>query len=554
VIADEHGLTRPVGRGVPSAPASVADVLDAGLAAGPGRDALVGRHSRFTYADLDREANRAANALAQLGVAQGDRVAASLPNHPDIVIAFLGVMRLGAVWVGVNRALTAREKVHLLADSGARVLLAEPGLSDDLAPFRPELPALGATVDVTPDGAPCLWSDLLAASATDRPGGVSIDPFAPAAIAYTSGTTGWPKGAVHSQHNLLVVGAVNRFARGWRALPCHAAVLPLATLNVMVIGPLLALQMAGTCVCVERADPLVIADWVEREQVQSFSSVPTIVHDLVVRPDVRPEQLRSLSYIGVGGASVPAPIAERYRARFGGEALVGYGLTEAPSVVACQVPGEPHPQGSCGRALPHLVLTIRDADDRQVGPGESGQVCVGAASDGPLAGVYTPFLGYWDRPDATGAALGGGMLHTGDVGFRDAGGTLFLEGRQNDMVIRGGSNVYAAEVERVLQSEPRVARAAVVGAPDDRLGERVVAFVQLAPGAVATPDELRRFSRGELARYKVPDEVRVVDTLEVSTTGKVVKAPLRALLAPAGGRSRSRPERGRERDRDRRRS
>jgi long-chain acyl-CoA synthetase len=144
--------------------------------------------------------------------------------------------------------------------------------------------------------------------------------------------------------------------------------------------------------------------------------------------------------------------------------------------------------------------------------------------------VYTPFLGYWGRPEATEASLRGGVLHTGDVGHLDQSGTLFIEGRRNDVIIRGGSNVYAAEVERVLLSEPRVARAAVVGAPDERLGERVVAFVQLDPGASAVAEELRAFCREELARYKVPDEVRVVDELEMSTTGKVVKGPLRELV------------------------
>jgi acyl-CoA synthetase (AMP-forming)/AMP-acid ligase II len=298
----------------------------------------------------------------------------------------------------------------------------------------------------------------------------------------------------------------------------------------MVIGPVLALQMAGTCVCVDRADPLVIAEWAEREGIQTFSSVPTIIHDLVTRPEDHPEQLRSITHLGVGGASVPAPVAERFRERFGGEVLVGYGLTEAPSIVACQVPDEPHPQGSCGHPLPHVSMTIRDAEDRVLGHGEPGEVCVGPATDGPLAGAYSTFLGYWGRPDATRAALRGGVLHTGDVGYMDAGGTLFLVGRQNDMIIRGGSNVYAAEVERVLSSEPHVARSAVVGAPDERLGERVVAFVQLVPGAVASPEDLKRFCASELARYKVPDEVRIVDELEVSTTGKVVKAPLRELL------------------------
>jgi len=525
---DGHGLTRWRGRTPPGSPATVADVLDIGLGASPGRPALVGRHKRFTYEELDREANRAANALAGLGIGPGDRVAASLPNHPDIVVAFLGAMRLGAVWVAVNPVLAPKEKAFLLADAGVSLLLAEERTADELSPLRGDLPALGGIVTVAPSGA-SEWGDLLAAGSAERPP-VAIDASAPAAIGYTSGTTGWPKGAVHSQHNLLVVGAANRVWGGWRAVPCQAVLLPLATLNLIVIGPLLVFQLAGTCVCVERPDPLVIADWAERESVQSFSSVPTVIHDLVTHPEVRPEQLRSLTHIGTGGATVPAPIAERFRARFVGEMLVGYGLTEAPSVVTCQVPGEPHHQGDCGRALPHVVITIRDEDGRVLPAGESGEVCVAGRAEGPLAGVYTPFLGYWNRPEATEAALRGGLLHTGDVGHLDASGTLFLEGRRNDMIIRGGSNVYAAEVERVLLSEPRVARAAVVGAPDERLGERVVAFVQLDPGAATTPEELRDFCRGELARYKVPDEVRLVDELEMSTTGKVVKGPLRDLV------------------------
>ena len=391
---DGRGLTRWTGRTPPGGVATVADALEAGLAAAPGRDALVGRFKRFTYAELDREANRAAHAMMRRGIGPGDRVAASLPNHPDIVVAFLGAMRLGAVWVGVNPVLAPKEKAYLLADAGASVLLAEARTADELAPLREGLPALAEVVEVAPHGG-CMWGDLLASGGTARPT-VAIDPSAPAAIGYTSGTTGWPKGAVHSQHNLLVVGAANRAWGGWRAVPRQAALLPLSTLNVIVIGPLLVFQLAGTCICVDRTDPLVIADWVEREQVQSFSSVPTVIHDLVTTPGVHTEQLRSLTHVGTGGATVPAPIAERFRARFGAEMLVGYGLTEAPSVVTCQVAGKPHPQGDCGRALPHVVITIRDEDGRVLGPGETGEVCVAGAPDSPLAGS-TP------RSSATGA-------------------------------------------------------------------------------------------------------------------------------------------------------
>ena len=171
---DGRGLTRWTGRTAPGGPATAADVLEAGLAAAPGRDALVGRFKRFTYAELDREANRAAHAMMRLGIGPGDRVAASLPNHPDIVVAFLGAMRLGAVWVGVNPVLAPKEKAYLLADAGASVLLAEARTADELAPLREGLPALAEVVEVAPHGG-CMWGDLLASGGTARPT-VAIDP------------------------------------------------------------------------------------------------------------------------------------------------------------------------------------------------------------------------------------------------------------------------------------------------------------------------------------------------------------------------------------------
>jgi acyl-CoA synthetase (AMP-forming)/AMP-acid ligase II len=190
------------------------------------------------------------------------------------------------------------------------------------------------------------------------------------------------------------------------------------------------------------------------------------------------------------------------------------------------------PDGSCGRALPHLRLVIVDEETgREVPAGTSGEICVGAVDAGPWAGVYTPMLGYWDRPEESARALRGGLLHTGDVGHLDTDGYLYIEDRRDDLIVRGGANVYPAEVERALACDPRVVGSAVVGVPDDRLGQRVVAAVELGRGAAASPDELMAHCATQLARYKVPAEILVVPALPRTEMGKVRRRAVRALFS-----------------------
>ncbi len=508
------------------APRSVAEILDGPLARCPDSEALVGRHARYSYRQLDREVDRAACALAGLGVRRGDRVAASLGNHPELVVAFLAAMRLGALWVGVNRVLAPTEKAYVLHHSAARLLLCEPETAGALEPLRAELPALESVLQVVAGDDTSPWAQLLERTAPDDAWHAEpVDPHAPAAIAYTSGTTGRPKGVVHSQHNLVVVGAANRVWGGWRTVRRQGAVLPLTILNVMALCPLLVFQLDGTCVCMDRHDPAGIARWVGAERIESFSSVPTIVHDLVASEEVGPEDLQSLSHIGAGGMLIPAPLAEAYRARFGKEVLAGYGSSEAPSVVTAQSPDEPRPPASVGRAMPHLEVTVRHESGAVLGDSEEGEICVAAASSGPMAGVYTPFLGYWDDPAASAAALDGGVLHTGDLGHLEQG-VLFFHGRRSEVIGRGGSKVSPAEVEAALRADGRVADAAVVGRPDVRLGQEVVAFVQLAPGVLASPDELRAACAQRLARYKVPARLHLVEHFERNAMGKIQKSAL----------------------------
>lgn len=522
--------TRPVIPG--GGPQTVAAVLDPGLALHPGHEALVGRHARFTYATLDTEVDRAAATLHALGVRTGDRVAIATANHPDIVVGFLACMRLGAIWLGVNLALAPPEKAYVLRDAEVGVLIAQPDVVDTLAAHRAELPDLRHVVGCDPArGEGDEWRGLLDAADPDRRPTIDIDPFAPAAIAYTSGTTGFPKGAVHSQHNLLLPGAVAR-ARARAAEDTRVGVvLPLTILNLIALGPLVAFQGAATCVTIDRIDPVGLAGWIRTERVTAVSTVPAILHGLLTHPEVREDDLATLSVPGVGGADCPDAFKALYRARFGAEVTVGYGLTEAPTAVTMNDPSVPPVPGGAGKALPHVRVVVLDDDGHPLGPGEVGELCVTARTDGPWAGVYTPMLGYWNRPEATAEALRGGVLHTGDLGCVDADGEVFVKDRRHDLIIRGGSNVYPAEVERVLHDDPRVAACAVVGRPDERLGERVVAFVEPVAGTTLTVDDLVAHSRAQLAAYKVPGEWHFVDTMPRNAMNKILKTELRSRLA-----------------------
>ncbi|MBW2230775.1 MAG: AMP-binding protein [Deltaproteobacteria bacterium] len=509
---------------------SVAELLDATVAEHPDRLALVGRHGRLTYAELDRAVNRAAGALALLGIGTTDRVAVCLPNDVDIVIAFLATQRLGAIWVGLNRPLAGPEKAHILRDCGARIYLCDEELRGEVESARAEIPELEHVIGVDPDDSGAEWSERLRAVEAASFPQIEIDPFAPCAIAYTSGTTGFPKGAVHSQHNLLMPGAVSRLT-GNRPRPLqHGVVLPLTILNLMVLGPICIFYDGRCCVCMDRIDALGVAEWVRDERIGSFDGVPTIIHDLLTHPDVKQEDLTSLTEPIMGGADSPPEVVRLFRERFGGEVIIGYGMTEAPTAVSWSDGEVPPGPGLCGRPVPQVEIEIHDEEGKVLSPGEVGEICVRPARQGELAGVYTPMLGYWNNPKATAEALAEGVYHTGDLGFFADDGNLYIRGRRNELILRGGANIYPAEVERILQQHPSVSAAAVLGLADERLGERVVAVVQLEPGQEAGEEALRSHTQGELARYKVPDVIRFTEEMPRNAMNKIVKKKLLSLF------------------------
>jgi long-chain acyl-CoA synthetase len=511
-------------------PASVARVFDAALAEDADREALVTRSRRLSYGELDALADRAAHALGDLGVHPGDRVAASLPNDADVVVAFHGAMRLGAVWLGVNRALAPPEKRYLLDDSGATLFLAAEDVAAEMEEGATDTARPGVRVVPLAD-----WRTALDAADTG-PVGVDVDPLAPAGIAYTSGTTGHPKGAVHSQRNLLAPGAVLVAARGYGPDLRKGDCFPFTILNMAVLTTLLVAQAGGCSIVMDRVDPQGIAEWIRAERVTTWNGAPAMLHGLASDDAVAPADLASLDEVWTGGGDCPEQIRTAFAAKFGVPVSATYGLSEAPTVVAIDprggrhiagASGPVHLAGASGRPLPHLAVRIAGPDGATLPPGETGEVCVAPGDD-----RYRLMLGYWERPEATAETLAGGELHTGDLGFVDGDGWLHLRDRKNLVIIRGGANVYPAEVERVLLGAPGVGGAAALGIPDERLGERVVAVVEPAPGAVVDEDAVRAHCLAELARYKVPERVVAVPTLPRNAMGKVRRAELPGLLAP----------------------
>ena len=497
-------------------PTSIAAVLDAALRRDPDREAVVARSGRLSYAELDARANQSARALAGLGVRPGDRLAVSLPNDLDIVTAFHGAMRLGAIWVGVNRALAPPEVEFIVRDTDASVAIVD----DDHA----DAPVNAVRLHE--------WVTLVD---HEEPTGISttVDAFAPAAIAYTSGTTGRPKGVVHSQHNLLVPGAATVASRDYGPDLRKGDCLPLTILNLLALTTLLVAQAGGTCVIMDRIDADGVAAWIREERVTAWNGVPAILYDMVHGSTVTPRDLESLDDLWSGGADCPESLQTAFADKFGVPLRTTYGLTEAPSLVAIDPRGGPHVTGASGVPLPHVALEVLGEADAPVAPGEQGEVCLRAVDSGPWAGVYRPMLGYW-RDGALVDAPRDGRLRTGDIGWLDDAGYLHIEDRKSLLIIRGGANVYPAEVERVLMTLPGVGACAVVGLPDARLGQRVAVVVQRAPdGEPVTAAAVVEHCRANLARYKVPEQVVFLDAFARNAMGKIDRTQLADLFAIA---------------------
>jgi O-succinylbenzoic acid--CoA ligase len=511
----------PSARGAVMMPArTITEVLDLVLEVDPRRLALVGPSRSLSYEAFDAEADGAAAALRQLGAGPGDRVAVSLPNDVDIAVAFHGAMRLGAIWVGINRNLAPPETDLLLAACQPKVFLADP---DTAAVHGSRWPVV--RVDPADPGAEWALAMAGGAGAGRLP---PPDPRAPAAIAFTSGTTGQPKGIVHSQHNLLLPSASLVASRRYDETLRKGDCLPLTILNLQVLTTLLTSAAGGCCILTDHRDARGVAEWINRETVTVWNGVPALLYSMLHDPEIDPKLLTSLIEVWTGGAPCPEELLADFSDRFAVPVRQSYGLTEAPTVVTIDPVGTPHVEEASGVALPHLDVHTRDDHGNRLCPGQLGEIVVGAVHDGPWADQYRPMVGYWKEEVVE--PFEGDCLYTGDIGLIDEAGNLFVRDRKKLVILRGGANVYPAEVERTIESLPGVRASAVLGLPDPRLGQRVVAAIEVDPEFSVGPGDVIDHCRARLARYKVPEQVTVVEAFPRNAMGKVQRDRLAGLF------------------------
>jgi long-chain acyl-CoA synthetase len=504
---------------------NLADIVRRSADRYPARPALQ-FHGRVTSHELlDDRVDRTAAALAGLGVSKGDRVALLAGNVPEFASSFFGILRAGAVACPLNVMLTPEELSYILADAGAKVavtgLATLPGLlsiRDRLGDLETILvmggpPAPGGTVSL--DEALRGEAELPDVEA----GGEDL-----AVIAYTSGTTASPRGAMLSHRNLLAnldqMSAVPGLTQGPEDVVFLA--LPMFHIYALNVGLGMSIKSGSQAVLVERFDPPEALDLIRRAGATIILGAPPMYTDWLSLAEEgvggEPQPLPSVRLAVSGAAALAPEVFQGFRERFGVSIWEGYGLTEAaPSVTSSAVGPEPKP-ASIGLPLPGIDTRLVDESGEDVEEGDPGEIWV----RGPNV-----FGGYWGRPDATELILEDGWLKTGDVGYRDEDGYLYLVDRKKDLIIVSGFNVYPREVEEAIAKHPKVAEAAVIGIPDPRTGEAVQAWVVPVEGETIDLDQLLDFLHGYLARFKWPKEILLAEELPHHITGKVFRRMLR---------------------------
>ncbi len=486
----------------------------------PDRVALVEGPRTCTYTELDRQGMVIANALLQLGLQPGDRVAVLQQNCIEYVEAVVGIARAGGALVPLLGALTTAEHAFILENSGARFAIAlSAGRVEHLRTAAADNVPVLAFEDA--EGTINL---IKAATTPDAPVVVDCPPTQLAQILFTSGTTGKPKGVTHSYAS--VSAAMNFWANTFDLTPDDRLLGQLA-LSHFCGRAMDSCWVAGAqLVILPEADPAAVLAAIDTHKITMMLMVPTLLRMLLDHPDAVAADLTSLQAV-VYAASPAAPsLVERANKRLGSVLHTGFGQTEAYGLNTYMGPAE-HNEAlaaggdrltSIGRECPSAQVRIRDEEGKDVPIGEVGEIWLCA----PWA---TP--GFWQRPDLDEQRLTNGWLRTGDLGRVEADGYFYLADRKEDMIITGGFNVYPAEVENVLMAHDAVAECGVYSVPDSKWGEAINASVVLRDGHEATPEELQAFAKSQLARFKAPKIVRIVDELPKTPVGKILRRTLR---------------------------
>jgi long-chain acyl-CoA synthetase len=539
--------TSPAGPGGVQAipPRLLTDLIDAAARDGGDVTAIDFMGRTWSYREIAAAADRAARGLQDLGVGKGTRVGLCLPNMPHYVILYFALHRIGAVVVNINPLYTEREIRHLLEDSGATMIATcdvaeyhakvtrvadEIGLAkvivcrmtEALPPVKRLLYSLFKRRDIArirAGGRQIGFRDLLRSSRAYDP--VARDPDDVAVLQYTGGTTGVPKGAMLTHANLTANCAQIALHIGGTDLGDERVMGVLPMFHVFALTSVLnyTVDSGGTIVLLPRFEMKQFLATMKRTRCTQLFAVPTIYAALNKLPEAAIAPLKSLKFSISGGAPLPYDLRTTFETRVGCPVVEGYGLSEASPVITCNPLEGPIKDNSCGPAFPGTVIEIRDLDDphRILPQGERGEVC----ARGPQV-----MKGYWNRPEETAAVFVDGALRTGDVGYLDEDGYLFLVDRIKDVILAGGYNIYPRTIEEALYEHPAVAEAVVIGVDDPYRGQAPKAFVTLREGQAITGDALREFLKGRLNKLEMPREVDVRTELPKTLIGKLSKKEL----------------------------
>ena len=504
----------------------------------PDREAIVlanpqGQSTRLTYAQVNGAANQVANLLVERGIRHGDKVALSCANLPYFTIVYFGILKAGATVVPLNVLLKAREVAYHLGDAEAKAYFCFEGTAElpigkeGYAGFE-QAPGCEQFFMITVDPSapsPIEGTETMAAALAQQPptfDTVATDEDDTAVILYTSGTTGQPKGAELRHRNMRDNAQASEalFGADAQRPDTYLCVLPLFHSFGQTVIQNGAFAFGGTVVMLPRFDAHQALAVMGTEEVTFFAGVPTMYWGLLGALDetVDVERLaRNLRVAAAGGAALPVEVHKEFEHRFGVTIREGYGLSETSPVASFTPEGRVR-VGSIGVPIPGVEMKLLKAGSWDEAPeGEIGEIAIKG---------HNIMKGYYSRPEATDEAIRDGWFRSGDLGRRDEDGYYYIVDRSKDMIIRGGYNVYPREVEEVLMTHPDVSLAAVVGVPDESHGEEIKAFVILNEGATVTDDELVAWGKREMAAYKYPRRVKIVDALPMTATGKILKREL----------------------------
>ncbi|MGP3963843.1 acyl-CoA synthetase [Nonomuraea sp. 3N208] len=506
------------------------DYLDKGASLGTDAPCLTMDGRTLTYGEVQDLSWRVARALAGSGVRPGDKVAILSANDPVAFSCVFGIARAGAVWCPTNPRNEAAENRDLLDLFDCVCLVFQEAFAPLVERILPELPQLKTVVCLDgPTSTAVSLEDWLARPVAE-PSPASGDL---AMIVGTGGTTGRPKGVMLTDRNLETMSALTLMSYPFGERPVYLALAPLTHAAGVLCFPIMTL--GGEIVIMPAPDLGEFLELIGRHHVTHTFLPPTIIYMLLAHPDLPSADLSSLRCFWYGAAPMSAARLEEALDRIGPVMAQLFGQTEAPMMISTMAPGEHfHADGaparerfsSAGRPAPLVTVGIMDEEGRLLPPGERGEIVV----RGSLV-----MAGYYKNPLATREVSRHGWHHTGDIGYLDFSGYLFIVDRAKDMIITGGFNVYSAEVEQALMAHPAVHDCAVIGLPDDKWGERVTAIVQPHPGATVLADEVRAFARARIGGVKAPKQIEIWPDLPRSKVGKILKNEIKSrMLSPAG--------------------